>query len=52
MVFYCYNYARLILDEIMKISANRGHQKNSSNALILHDVGIDWCLYLAEFVQK
>jgi hypothetical protein len=25
MVLYCYNYARLILDEIIKMSVNRGH---------------------------
>ena len=35
MVLYCYNYMRLILDVIMRISVNSGDYNNSSNALTL-----------------
>jgi hypothetical protein len=51
MVLYCYNYMRLILDVIMRISLNSGHYKNSKNALTLPDVVLDWYLFLAEVVQ-
>jgi len=49
MVLYYYNYPRVILDAIMNI--NIGHHSNSNNAFTLHDVGLEWYLYLAEFVQ-
>jgi hypothetical protein len=51
MVLYCYNYMRLILDVIMRISLNSGHYNNSKNTLTLPDVVLDWYLYLAEVVQ-
>jgi hypothetical protein len=51
MVLYCYNYASLILDEIIKMSVNSGHYNNSNIALTLYNVGIDWYLNFAEFVQ-
>ena len=51
MVLYCYNYMRLILDVIMRISVNSGHYNNDSNALTLPEVVLDWYLYLAEVVQ-
>ena len=51
MVLYCYNYPRLILDAIMNMPVNSGHHNNSNNVLTLHDVGLEWYLYLAEFAQ-
>ena len=38
MVLYCYNYASLILDEIIKMSVNSGHYDYSNIAVTLHDV--------------
>jgi hypothetical protein len=45
MVLYCYNYMRLILDVIMRISVNSGDYNNSSNALTLPGVGDYGFLY-------
>jgi hypothetical protein len=38
MVLYCYNYASLILDEIIKMSVNSGHYYYSNIMLTLHYV--------------
>jgi hypothetical protein len=51
MVLYCYNFMRLILDVIMRISVNSAYYNNLKNALTLPGVGLDWYLYLAEVVQ-
>jgi hypothetical protein len=40
LVPYCYNYARLILDEIIKMSVNSGHYNYSNIALTLYDVDV------------
>ena len=48
MVLSCYNYMRLILDVIIRISVNSG---DYNNALTLPEVGLDRYLYLAEVVQ-
>jgi hypothetical protein len=42
IVLYCYNYASLILDEIIKMSVNSGHYNQSNIALTLHDVDHEW----------
>ena len=42
LVPYCYNYARLILDEIIKMSVNSGHYNYSNIALTLYDVDREW----------
>ena len=51
MALYCYNYGMLTLDEVMHMSVNSGHYSYSTIVLTLHDVGLDLCLYLDEFVQ-
>jgi hypothetical protein len=51
MVLYCYNYGRLILDEVMNMSVNSGHYYYTTIVLTFPDVGLDLYLYLVEFVQ-
>ena len=51
MVMYCYNYASLILDEIIKMSVNSGHYNQSNIALTLHDVDHEW-VYIQQSLHR
>jgi len=51
MVLYCYNYGRLILDEVINMSVNSGHYNYTTIVMTLHGVVLDLYLYIIEFVQ-